>query len=159
MGNDLTFRPARAHDLSQLVAMLADDPLGAARERYSEPLPQAYAAAFAAIDDDPNNELTTACRDDRIVAMLQMTFIPYLSHQGAWRALIETVRVHKDYRSRGIGKALFSWAIERARQRNCRIVQLTTDKARPDALRFYRQLGFQASHEGMKLDLGGAPAE
>jgi GNAT superfamily N-acetyltransferase len=139
--------------------MLADDPLGAARERYSELLPQAYTAAFAAIDDDPNNELTAACCDDRIVAMLQMTFIPYLSHQGAWRALIESVRVHKDYRAQGIGKALFSWAIERARQRNCRIVQLTTDKARPDALRFYRQLGFQASHEGMKLDLGSTTGE
>jgi GNAT superfamily N-acetyltransferase len=87
--------------------------------------------------------------------MLQLTFIPYLTHQGSWRALIEGVRVHKDYRSHGIGKALFSWAIERARQRNCRMVQLTTDKARPEALRFYQQLGFQASHEGMKLHLDG----
>ncbi|MDH3712510.1 MAG: GNAT family N-acetyltransferase, partial [Gammaproteobacteria bacterium] len=155
--SDLIFRPAQAADLPQLVAMLADDPLGTARECLSEPLPQAYAAAFSAIEDDPNNELTAAWCDDRIVAMLQLTFIPYLTHQGSWRALIEGVRVHKDYRSHGIGKSLLSWAIERARQRNCGIVQLTTDKARPDALRFYRQLGFQASHEGMKLHLDGAP--
>jgi len=137
----------------QLVAMLADDPLGATRERFSDPLPQPYATALAAIDEDPNNELIVACRENQVLGMLQLTFIPYLTHLGSWRALIEGVRVHRDYRSHGIGAALFEWAIERARQRNCTIVQLTTDKARPEALRFYEKLGFQASHEGMKLQL------
>ena len=85
--------------------------------------------------------------------MLQLTFIPYLTHQGTWRALIEGVRVHKDCRGQGVGRAMFEWAIERARQRGCRMVQLTTAKTRPDALRFYQQLGFVASHEGMKLHL------
>jgi len=150
----LTFRPARVADLVHLVSMLADDPLGAARECLTEPLAPAYADAFAAISNDPNNELVVACREDCVAGMLQMTFIPYLTHQGAWRALIEGVRVRKDCRSQGIGKALFAWAIERARQRDCRIVQLTTDKTRP-ALRFYQRLGFVASHEGMKLHLQG----
>lgn len=149
----LTFRAARPEDLPYLVAMLADDPLGAQRECLDDPLPTVYTAALTAINNDPNNELVAACIDDHIVGMLQLTFIPYLTHQGAWRALIEGVRVHNDYRARGIGKAMFTWAIERARQRNCRVVQLTTDKTRPDAIRFYQQLGFAASHEGMKLHL------
>lgn len=151
--SDLTFRPATPDDLVQLVAMLADDPLGATRERFSDPLPGSYATALAAIDDDPNNELIVACRESQVLGMLQLTFIPYLTHLGSWRALIEGVRVHRDYRSHGIGASLFEWAIARARQRDCTIVQLTTDKARPEALRFYEKLGFQASHEGMKLHL------
>ncbi|MGE0802406.1 MAG: GNAT family N-acetyltransferase [Lautropia sp.] len=133
--------------------MLADDPLGAGRERFELPLPDGYRRAFAAIEADPNNELIVACAGAQPVGVLQLTFIPYLTYQGSWRALIEGVRVDAAWRSRGLGRRLFQWAIERARQRGCRLLQLTTDKRRPDALRFYRSLGFVASHEGMKLAL------
>lgn len=149
--DELTFRQVTLSDLPVIVEMLADDPLGAAREQLSHPLPNAYVSAFAAIDADPNNELTVACVAGRVVAVLQLTFIPYLTYQGGWRGLIEGVRVVQDYRSQGVGRQLIQWAIERAKARGCRMVQLTTDKTRPEALRFYERLGFQATHEGMKL--------
>lgn len=150
----LRFRPATAQDLPTIVALLADDTLGATRERNENPLPTSYRDAFSAIDADPHNELVVACRDESVVGVLQLTFIPYLTYQGSWRALIEGVRVAATERGQGVGQALFEWAIERARDQGCRLIQLTTDKARPDALRFYERLGFTASHEGMKLHLG-----
>jgi GNAT superfamily N-acetyltransferase len=149
----VSFRPAREADVSEIVRLLADDPLGATRERYETPLPESYARAFRAIDADPNNELVVAWQGDRVVGVLQLTFIPYLTYQGGWRALIEGVRVDARVRSLGLGRALFEWAIGRARERGCHMVQLTTDKSRPDARRFYEALGFVASHEGMKLRL------
>ena len=149
----LKFRPATASDLPVLVAMLADDPLGATREQCTDPLPTAYHKAFEHIDNDPNNELIIATHHDETVAMLQLTYIPYLTHQGSWRCLIEGVRVHSQYRSQGVGKLLFEWAINRARLKGCQLLQLTSDKQRTDAIRFYQQLGFVASHEGMKLKL------
>lgn len=133
--------------------MLAEDVLGATRERFESPLPASYSQAFEEIDADRNNELVVACLDDAVVGVLQLTFIPYLTHQGSRRALIEGVRVARTHRSSGLGTRLFEWAIERARERGCRMVQLTTDKSRPDAKRFYEALGFVASHEGMKLTL------
>lgn len=133
--------------------MLADDPLGATRERFESPLPTRYLQAFEAIDQDPNNELTVAEIRGAVVAVLQITFIPYLTYQGGWRALIEGVRVNSNLRSSGLGRQLFGWAIDRAKQRNCHLLQLTSDKARPDAIRFYESLGFIASHEGFKLNL------
>ena len=147
----LSFRRARATDVPDIVRMLADDPLGATRERDVTPLPESYACVFLAIDGDPNNELVVAEQDGRVVGVLQLTFIPYLTYQGGWRALIEGVRVDARARSQGLGRALFEWAIGRARERGCHLVQLTTDKTRPDARRFYEGLGFVASHEGMKL--------
>lgn len=147
----LTFRPASRDDLPILVRLLADDPLGAERERPEDPLPSAYLDAFAAIDADPNHELVVAVRDETVVGLMQLSFLPYLTHQGGWRALIEGVRVSADARSQGVGDAMFKWAIERARDRGCVMVQLTTDRSRPDALRFYERLGFKASHHGMKL--------
>ena len=149
----LSFRPATRDDVPLIVRMLADDLLGAKRERYETPLPESYMAAFDAIASDPNNELVVACLDSRVAGVLQMTFIPYLTYQGGWRALIEGVRIATDVRSEGIGRRMFEWAIQRSRERGCRLVQLTTDKSRPDALRFYEKLGFVASHEGMKLPL------
>lgn len=149
----LTFRLARKDDLPQLVRMLADDPLGARREVFSDPLAAAYTDAFAAIDADPANELIVAIRDGAPVGMLQLTFIPSLTYQGGFRALIEGVRVAAGARSLGIGGTMLQWAIGRARQRGCMMVQLTTDKAREDALRFYERLGFVPSHHGMKLHL------
>lgn len=148
-----TFRRARADDVLDIVRLLADDPLGATRERYERPLPESYARAFRAIEQDANNELVVACRGERVVGVLQLTYIPSLTYQGGWRALIEGVRVDSGERSQGLGKTLFEWAIGRARERGCHMVQLTTDKARPDAKRFYEGLGFVASHEGMKLHL------
>ena len=155
MNAEMTFRRASRADLPEIVRLLADDPLGAKRERYELPLPASYLAAFDAIEADPNNELIVACLGGRVVGVLQLTYIPYLATLGAWRALIEGVRVDAGVRSAGIGKALFEWAIVRARERGCRIVQLTTDKSRADAKRFYEKLGFVASHEGMKLYLSG----
>lgn len=147
----LHFRQATVEDLASIVKMLADDPLGVKRELFSEPLLPAYTSAFDAIAKDPNNELSVACLGAEVVGVLQLTYIPYLTYQGSWRALVEGVRVSESYRAQGIGQQLFEWAIERARAKGCRMVQLTTDKARPEALRFYERLGFKASHEGMKL--------
>lgn len=149
----ISFRPATRGDVENIVHMLADDPLGSKRERYESPLPSAYFVAFEAIDQDPNNELTVAESGGEVIGVLQMTFIPYLTYQGGWRALIEGVRVSSDSRGEGVGGTMFEWAIRRARERGCHVVQLTTDKARPEALRFYEGLGFKASHEGMKLHL------
>ena len=149
----LEFRRAQRDDVPDIVRMLADDPLGAERECYESPLPDSYFTAFAEIDSDQNNELVVTCLDEKVVGMLQITFIPYLTYQGSWRALIEGVRVDSSFRSRGIGKAMFEWAIARAGERNCYLVQLTTNKLRLDAKRFYEALGFEASHEGMKLQL------
>ena len=147
------FREACSSDLETLVAMLADDELGAQREDASRPLQPAYGEAFAQIDADPNNALIVAHIDGKAVGMMQLTFIPYLTHGGSWRCLVEGVRVATDQRGRGMGRALLRHAIERARQRNCRLLQLTSDKRRPEALRFYRSLGFEATHEGFKLPL------
>jgi GNAT superfamily N-acetyltransferase len=151
VSNKLSFRIAVRNDVPEIVRLLADDALGAKRERYELPLPASYLAAFDAIAADPNNELVVACLDGRIAGVLQLTYIPYLTYQGAWRALIEGVRVASGARSAGIGKALLEWAIARARERGCGLVQLTTDKSRADAKKFYEALGFVASHEGMKL--------
>jgi GNAT superfamily N-acetyltransferase len=133
--------------------MLADDPLGAKREACATPLPDSYYAAFDAISRDPNNELLVAVHGGRLIGVLQLTFIPYLTYRGGWRALIEGVRVDGSMRSSGVGRKLIDRAIERARERGCHLVQLTSDKARPDAIRFYENIGFVASHEGLKLHL------
>lgn len=149
----LIFRRAARQDVPAVVRLLADDPLGARREAYAAPLPDSYYRAFDAIERDGNNELVVAEVDGTVVGVLQLTYIPYLTYQGGWRALIEGVRVAADVRSSGVGRELFEWAIARARQRGCHLVQLTSDKARPDAIRFYQSLGFVASHEGLKLHL------
>jgi GNAT superfamily N-acetyltransferase len=117
------------------------------------PLPASYHSAFEAIDGDPNNELVVGELDGRVVAVLQLTCIPTLTRRGSRRALLEGVRVEASVRSGGLGRKLVAWAIERAREKGCRLVQLTSDKRRRDAIRFYESLGFVASHEGMKLEL------
>jgi GNAT superfamily N-acetyltransferase len=147
------FRRATREDVPAIVAMLADDDLGRSREEAATVLPPSYLAAFEAIEVDPNQELVVVELDGVPVGTLQLTYIPYLTYRGGWRAQIEAVRVASHLRGSGLGHALFTWAIERARQRGCHLLQLTTDKRRPDARRFYEDLGFVASHEGMKLDL------
>ena len=144
------FRRAVAADIEAIVALLADDRLGAAREKPGDP---AYAAAFAAVEADPNQLLAVVERDGRVVGCLQISFIPGLSHRGAWRGQIESVRIVASERGGGLGRRVFGWAIEECRARGCRMIQLTTDKSRTDARRFYESLGFVASHEGMKLAL------
>ena len=144
------FRRATAADVPAIVALLADDVLGAAREKPGDP---AYAAAFAAIEADPNQLLAVAEDGGRVVGCLQLTFIPGLSHRGAWRGQIESVRTASDRRGTGLGRRMFAWAIEQCTARGCGVVQLTTDKSRAEARRFYESLGFKASHEGMKLAL------
>ncbi len=152
---ELFYRQAQQCDLSILIEMLADDQLGSNREVSSNPVNEAYIEAFKTIDADPNNELVVAEIKQRsktlIVGMLQLTFIPYLTYKGSWRCLIEGVRVHKDHRNKGYGKQLFEWSINQAKVRGCNIVQLTSNKQRSDAIRFYNELGFIASHEGFKL--------
>jgi GNAT superfamily N-acetyltransferase len=149
----LLFREAMAADIPVLISMLADDDLGSQREDSSHPLNEKYLNAFGEINSDPNNELILGECNGEVIGMLQLTFIPYLSHMGSWRCLIESVRIHSDHRGQGLGTEFFKWAIERAKQRNCRIVQLTSDKSRPSALHFYEALGFNATHQGFKLKL------
>ncbi|OZI74760.1 GNAT family N-acetyltransferase [Bordetella genomosp. 12] len=149
----LHFRRARAADLPVLVALLSDDALGQNREDPTQPPNGAYVRAFAAIDDDANQLLAVAERAGEVIGCMQISFIPGLSRQGAWRGQIESVRVAASERGAGTGRLFFEWAIEQCRQRGCALVQLTTDKQRADAQRFYLALGFHATHEGMKLAL------
>jgi ribosomal protein S18 acetylase RimI-like enzyme len=149
----LTYREARREDLEALVALLANDPLGSQREDAFIPLHPHYVSAFKAIEKDTNNQLLVAESKDQLVGMLQLTFIPYLTHIGSWRCLIEGVRIHADYRGSGYGEQMFKHAIAIAKAKGCSLLQLTSDKQRPEALRFYEKLGFVASHEGFKLKL------
>ncbi|HEY0697459.1 MAG TPA: GNAT family N-acetyltransferase [Micromonospora sp.] len=156
---EIVFRPAVRADVPAVVALLAEDELGATRETVGEEVDAAYWAAFDAIDADPRNVLVVADRAGEVVGCLQLTFIPSLTRRGGERAQIEGVRVHAGQRGAGLGRAMLGWAVEQARERGCRLVQLTTDKRRPDAHRFYASLGFEASHEGMKLILSGADGQ
>ena len=147
----LQFRLATKNDLATIVQMLADDTLGAAREKPMDEVSDRYITAFDKITADPNQELTVVEMNGEVVATFQLSFIQYLTYQGGIRAQIEAVRTHSSYRGLGIGTRVFEYAINRAREKGCHIVQLTSDKKRPDAIRFYESLGFRATHEGMKL--------
>ena len=151
MVRDFVIRRARAGDVPAIVAMLADDALGRTREDPSLPVRAEYVTAFEAIDRDPNQHLVVAEKDGVVIGCLQLTFIPGLSRMGGWRGQIESVRVAASCRGQGLGRQIFEWAIGECRRRRCAQVQLTTDKVRADAQRFYLSLGFVASHEGMKL--------
>lgn len=151
--NRITLRPATRADVPAIVGMLADDPLGSQRERFETPLPDCYLQAFDVIEQSPADHLIVAERDGMVIGVLQLTIIQYLTFQGRKRALVEGVRVRRDARSAGVGRMMFEWAIARARDAGCHLVQLTSDKQRPDAHAFYKALGFVASHEGMKLHL------
>ncbi|MBD2899873.1 Aminoalkylphosphonate N-acetyltransferase [Actinomadura sp. RB99] len=150
---EVTFREATAADLPEIVRLLADDPLGATRETLAEEIPEAYVTAFAAIEKDPNNHLIVADVAGTVAGTLQLTYIPGLTYTGGERAQIEGVRIAADERGRGLGQTMLAWAIDQARARGCRVVQLTTDRQRPDAIRFYQKIGFRPSHMGMKYHL------
>jgi ribosomal protein S18 acetylase RimI-like enzyme len=148
----VTIRRACRDDVGAIVGMLADDPLGSARERIEDPLPPCYFRAFEALERDPNIQLVVAENGDgSVVGCLQLCILPGLSSQGASRALIEDVRVARSCRSRGIGEQLVQWALAEARARDCKLVELLTHHTRVDAQRFYKRLGFQPSHVGMTL--------
>ncbi|MBP6011485.1 MAG: GNAT family N-acetyltransferase [Alphaproteobacteria bacterium] len=147
------YRLAEAGDVEAIVCLLADDKLGAARERLGPPLPEGYRRAFAAMTLERGNEILVGERDGLVVACLQLVVTHGLSRQGQVRATLEAVRVASALRGQGIGKEIVAFAIERARAAGASIVQLTSDKSRVDAHRFYEQLGFKASHVGMKLEL------
>jgi GNAT superfamily N-acetyltransferase len=148
----LNFRKATTNDIAAIVAMLADDELGKKREDYQDPLPQVYLDAFHKINADVNQELIVVENETtEINGTLQLSFIQYLTYQGGVRAQIEAVRIRKNNRGQGIGKTMFEWAINRAKARNAHVLQLTTDKQRPEAIKFYEDLGFKATHEGMKM--------
>ena len=151
-GASVLLRRATAGELPALVALLADDPLGASREEPDGDL-AAYRRAFDLIDADPAHLLVAAVVGDAVVGTLQLTFLPGLARRGALRAQLEAVRVAAGERSRGLGAAMVEWAVEEAGRRGCGLVQLTTDKSRSEAHRFYERLGFVASHEGLKLAL------
>ncbi|MFF8962104.1 GNAT family N-acetyltransferase [Streptomyces globisporus] len=149
--SDLDIRPATPDDLPAVVAMLADDPLGAQRESPDDLTP--YREALQRLADDPNQHVVVAVRRNRVVGTLQLTIIPGLSRRGSTRSIIEGVRIHGDERGSGLGTQLIQWAVDESRRQNCQLVQLTSDVTREDAHRFYERLGFTASHVGFKLAL------
>lgn len=149
----MEFRMARKSDVKEIVRLLADDELGSKREKYEDPLPEAYYNAFTAIENQDGNQILLAIDGENVIGCMQLTFIPGLARLGMKRAQIEGVRVDKNYRGKKIGEALFREAITLSKSEGCGLVQLTTDKDRIDAHRFYDKLGFISSHEDMKLIL------
>lgn len=148
----MNFRKASQKDLSQIIALLADDELGKKREQFRIPLPESYLKAFEAINEDQNQELIVVENEQQeVIGCLQLSFIQYLTYQGGIRAQIEAVRIRKDHRGKGLGKQMFKWSIDRVKERKAHLLQLTTDKLRPKAIKFYEDLGFKATHEGMKM--------
>jgi len=150
---NVVFRIATRADLPSIVRMLTDDELGSQREKYADPLPESYYAAFEQIEHDSNHELIVAELNGDVIGTLHLMFLPSISFLGGLRAQVESVRVDKACQGQGIGSDLMSWAIERAKARGAHVVQLTTHKSREDAHRFYERLGFKGSHLGMKLIL------
>ncbi|CEI82738.1 aminoalkylphosphonic acid N-acetyltransferase [Oceanobacillus oncorhynchi] len=149
--SQMHFRKAQKEDLPAIVRLLADDELGSGRERYEDPLPEEYDQSFDAIEAQIGNQVILALEEEEVIGCIQLTIIPGLARLGMKRAQIEGVRVDKKYRGKRVGEALFKEAIAIAKAEKCGLVQLTTDKQRNDAHRFYERLGFSASHEGMKL--------
>lgn len=149
----IRIREARPDDLPAIVGLLADDPLGRQREKPDEPLDPRYLSAFEALSADPNQELVVLVYDKAVVATMQLSFLPGLSRLGSLRCQVEAVRVARERRGGGIGRMMIEHAVEVARRRGCRLVQLTSDKSRADAQTFYRGLGFEPTHVGFKLEL------
>ena len=153
MSERIQLRNAIVDDLPAIVRMLADDFLGGTREKPEATVSETYLRAFREIENDPNNELIVAELDGNIVGTFQLTFTPSLSFQGGKRCTVESVRVDSSLRGHGIGREMMLWAIERAKEKGCISMQLTTHKERENAHRFYEKLGFEMTHLGMKLKL------
>lgn len=137
---DLEIRPAVADDVPVIVAMLADDPLGAQRESPDDLSP--YLTALDRMGADPNQHLVVAVREGRVVGTLQLTIIPGLSRKGATRSIVEGVRVHSDERGSGLGSQLIEWAINQSRREGCQLVQLTSDATRARCMHPAEASGF-----------------
>lgn len=150
---EILFRKAQLADVPAIITLLADDILGRLREDPSLPLDQRYIEAFHAINADPNQLLAVAVSGQEVIGTLQLTFIQGLARKGAWRGQIEAVRIARSQRGTGFGKQMVDWAVQQCKERGCHLVQLTTDKTRTDAHRFYDNLGFEATHLGYKLTL------
>jgi len=148
---DLKFKLAESSNLESIVRLLADDPLGEKREEFKTPLSNAYLTAFDNILNDRNQELMIVTLGDEVIGTFQLSFIQYLTYQGGIRAQLEGVRVSENHRDKGIGAEILEFCIARSKQKKAHLLQLTTDKERPEAIRFYESFGFVASHEGMKL--------
>jgi GNAT superfamily N-acetyltransferase len=148
----MKIRKATDKDIAAIIELIADDELGKEREQFKDPLPEVYFEAFKEIDADKNQELLVV-EDEHfeVIGTFQLSFIQYLNYCGGLRAQIEVVQVRKDKRGIGVGKKMIKWAIERSKEKNAFLLQLTSDKKRPKAIKFYESLGFVASHEGMKL--------
>ena len=153
MSSEIIFRVAAYADVSSIIRLLADDELGSLREKFENPIPKSYYYAFELIDKDPNHDLIVAELDGEVIGTLHIMFLSSLSFQGGLRAQVESVRVDRHHQNQGIGSEMMKWAIQRAKDRNAHIVQLTTHKSRADAHRFYERLGFKGTHLGMKLSL------
>jgi len=149
----MNFRMATIEDVKDIVALLADDELGKTRERTSEVVDAEYIQSFKDIEAQAGNQILLAVENETVIGCLQLTFIPTLARGGMKRAQIEGVRVHKEHQKKGVGRALFEEAIRLSKESHCGLVQLTTDKRRSDAHIFYERLGFEVTHEGMKLFL------
>ncbi|MFT4526011.1 MAG: GNAT superfamily N-acetyltransferase [Bacteroidia bacterium] len=148
----MIFRKATSEDLPAIVEMLADDILGSTREQFEDPLPVFYQKAFDRLSQNDDQELIVVeDENNEVIGTLHLTFLTYLTYRGGTRAQIEAVRIHRDHRGKGIGEKLFRWAIDRSKERGVHLLQLTTDKERPNTIKFYERLGFKASHIGMKL--------
>lgn len=150
---EVVFTDAVMSDLPEIIALLADDQLGSTRESTSNVIDPGYFTAFNEILADPNNDLVIGKLEGKVVAVLQVTYIPNLTLKGSKRAQIEGVRVSSSLRGQGIGRKLFAFTLARAKSRGCRLVQLTTNKSRPEAYLFYESLNFKPTHEGFKLEL------
>ena len=149
----VSIRDAQRHDLPAIIALLADDELGRGREIVSKEIDPAYVRAFEMLASDPRTRLMVAEQGGRIVGCFELVFIPGIARRGAERAQIEAVRVASDIRGDGIGKLMMTWAINHAKSRGCRLIQLTSDKRRARAHQFYAKLGFEPTHEGFKMEL------
>ena len=150
----MVYRKATKEDLPAIIEMIANDALGQLRERFEDPLPKEYYSAFERINTDKNQELIVIENSEsEVVATFQLSFLQYLTYLGGIRCLVENVHVREDQTGKGIGKQMFQWIIERAKEKGVHLIQLTSNKLRPNAIRFYEGLGFKATHEGFKLHL------
>ena len=150
----MVYRKATKEDLPAIIEMIANDALGQLRERFEDPLPKEYYSAFERINTDKNQELIVIENSEGdVVATFQLSFLQYLTYVGGIRCLVENVHVREDQTGKGIGKRMFQWIIERAKEKNVHLIQLTSNKLRPNAIRFYESIGFKATHEGFKLHL------
>jgi GNAT superfamily N-acetyltransferase len=153
MNQKVSFRRAKQTDLSVIIHMLADDELASQRERDEHPLPQSYLKAFEEIDRDPHHELIVAELNGEVIGTLHLMFLPSLSYQGGLRSQVESVRIDRRFQNKGLGSQMMNYAIGQAQERDAHMMQLTSHNTRTDAHRFYKRLGFESSHIGMKLKL------